>query len=341
MEHDTTLADTVPLLPGMAGRETREDEDIEACFSAEVLPTDVRGGSPRNADLPDVSSDASDPLHFSAADMEQWSEDAGRAEDTVACTEAAATLPVFDPQPAPQQQQQQPGVLPTPPATARATAATAPSEQQPVHRRQSRRLSARHRAREEVDEDWAAPSARKLRSSRRPERRGGRMSGAGHEASHESMLERLRSEAAATVRAQKQQMYRDNASTLSLPSSSDRVFDEDGTGKKEVKLEKNRQSARECRRRKKEYIRRLEAQLKSLINANHELVRNIEDLEHRNQQVRRRHVATAVPVLTAVRAGVALASWGPIRPDPTVVAQCMRDIRQLQSELAHPAPPSS
>eukprot|EP00126_Sphaerothecum_destruens_P007496 Sdes_comp19878_c0_seq1m12178 len=60
---------------------------------------------------------------------------------------------------------------------------------------------------------------------------------------------------------------------------------EENEEKKFAKLEKNRRSARECRKRKKEYIQGLEKQLEYCTNVNQELRHKIDALEAKNLQL--------------------------------------------------------
>ncbi|KNC75566.1 hypothetical protein SARC_11912, partial [Sphaeroforma arctica JP610] len=56
--------------------------------------------------------------------------------------------------------------------------------------------------------------------------------------------------------------------------------------RKEQKLEKNRQSARECRKRKKEYIKGLELMMKKYMAVNDSLQAKVRTLTEENVQLR-------------------------------------------------------
>ncbi|XP_073832322.1 cyclic-AMP response element binding protein B isoform X2 [Musca autumnalis] len=76
----------------------------------------------------------------------------------------------------------------------------------------------------------------------------------------------------------------DNASTFYLSNRlpynpNNNVIAEDQTRKREIRLQKNREAARECRRKKKEYIKCLENRVAVLENQNKALIEELKSLK--------------------------------------------------------------
>lgn len=59
----------------------------------------------------------------------------------------------------------------------------------------------------------------------------------------------------------------------------DNIIVEDQTRKREIRLQKNREAARECRRKKKEYIKCLENRVAVLENQNKALIEELKSLK--------------------------------------------------------------
>lgn len=67
--------------------------------------------------------------------------------------------------------------------------------------------------------------------------------------------------------------------TTSPPISSGVVVGEEATKKRELRLQKNREAAKECRRKKKEYIKCLENRVAVLENQNKALIDELKTLK--------------------------------------------------------------
>lgn len=63
------------------------------------------------------------------------------------------------------------------------------------------------------------------------------------------------------------------------PRLDNNVMAEDQTRKREIRLQKNREAARECRRKKKEYIKCLENRVAVLENQNKALIEELKSLK--------------------------------------------------------------
>ncbi|XP_012158361.1 cyclic AMP response element-binding protein B isoform X2 [Ceratitis capitata] len=80
------------------------------------------------------------------------------------------------------------------------------------------------------------------------------------------------------------QLPPDNAATFYLPhrisyNTNNSGIPEDQTRKREIRLQKNREAARECRRKKKEYIKCLENRVAVLENQNKALIEELKSLK--------------------------------------------------------------
>ncbi|XP_055846951.1 cyclic AMP response element-binding protein B isoform X2 [Episyrphus balteatus] len=73
------------------------------------------------------------------------------------------------------------------------------------------------------------------------------------------------------------QLTQETAPAFYLPNNS--VLAEDQTRKREIRLQKNREAARECRRKKKEYIKCLENRVAVLENQNKALIEELKSLK--------------------------------------------------------------